>query len=679
MSTQFTLRPPGTATKTAVLDAGSATSPAVFTASQSGMYRDTGGALGISVNGTPRIHANAGNVALLGNSISAANVITSTHRLTVGGERKVDGLPAVQPTWQNLGIYTDPPTPALQLTLSNVSTYQNTVTNWGITKQPTLTTRPTYVTTDPIDGKPAIAFDRTAVQHLRGPPVTLNCETNGGLTIVLMFKFSGAIGTYEIPLWLSNVGYNDRIDIERSSTASAVAFLVSNGSTLVTTTGSIPVAQNVWTLLAFRYIQIAGTWTLQVFKNGEQLANGISSAQIPITNRSMNDVIIGRRNTGENVFNGSIRYAGVWDRPLSDAELAKVTEAARIYPDLQGVAPICRFLQGSRDSCMVEPASDMLMPGPTGFPGSNALFDAVLLPDGRIFCAPYAGTTARLVDPRTNVVTAPAVTFPGAHQGAVLLPNGNVFLIPRTSTYALVFNPATETLSTPAVTFPGSLAHVGGTILSDGRVLLLPNNANYALVYDYVSDTVSTVGSGAFVGAYGTGILMADGRVYCVPFGANSTARIIDVATNTVTTPNGTTPNVNNGFINGCLLPDGKVFLSPYNSTTARTYDSITNVLSTPSGTYASTGYRGAVLLPCGRVAMIPGGAAAVVYDPSSDTLTTARGTVGDMVFNGGVLLPDGRIFYVPFSGTQAAYLVTGGPGLASIPNNILLSPWMNK
>jgi hypothetical protein len=692
MSTQFTLRPPGTATKTAVLDAGSATSPAVFTASQSGMYRDTGGALGISVNGTPRIHANAGNVALLGNSISAANVITSTHLLTIGGERKVDGLPAVQPTWQNLGIYTDPPTPALQLTLSNVSTYQNTVTNWGITKQPTLTTRPTYVTTDPIDGKPAIAFARANLQHLRGPPVTLNCGTNGGLTVVCMFKFTGTPNAYEMPLFLSNSGNNandDRINIERANLAAGVNFWIQNGGTGVAgATSTIPVAQDQWTILAFRYVQIAGTWTLQIFKNGAQLANGSASAQVPMTNRSMSNIVVGGRSTGSNMFNGAIRYLGVWDRPLSDAELAKVTEAARIYPDLQGVAPICRFLQGARDSCLVEPAADALMPGPTGFPGSRALNGAVLLPDGRIFCVPWlSATTARLVDPRTNVVTTPAITFPsdanGAFQGGVLLPNGKVFLVPRNSAYAMQFDPATETVTTPAPVFPGAHAHIGGVGLPDGRVFMVPYHATYALVYDSQTDSVSTIGAGAFPGsaAYVGGTIMADGRVFCVPHNATS-ARIVDVSSNSVSTPNGPWPGPANFYGGAVLLPNGNVFIPPHSNTTARVYDPIQNVLSTPNGTYASNGYRGAVLLSCGRVAMIPWSASqAVIYDVETNSLSTVRGTITspDRSFHGAVLLPDGRIFLVPSNTTQALYLVTGGPGLAPIPNNILMSPWMNN
>jgi hypothetical protein len=680
LSTQFTLRPPGTAQTTAVLDAGSATSPAVFTASQSGIYRDPGGALGISVNGVPRVLAHAGNVALLGDSINAANVLSATHSLTIGGERKVDGLPAVQPTWRNLGSYADPPTPALQLTMSNVTTYQNTVTNWGSTSQTNVTNRPTYVTKDPLDGTPAIQFDRTAVQSLQGTPVTMNCETNGGLTILLMFKFTGSPLSYEVPLWLtSSSGVTfDRINIERVVLSSRIRLTIQNGYNIIAT-GDIDVVQNTWNVIAYRHLNIVGQWTLERFLNGNKIGLGQTFSNIAITNRTLYNVLVG---VGGAYFNGSIRYLGVWDRPLSDAELAKVTEAARVYPDIQGIAPISRFLQGSRDACMVEPASDMILPGPAGFPGTIGLAGAVLLPDGRIFCPPYNGTTARLVDTRTNTVSTPNLTVPSgaSFQGSVLLPNGQIYLVPRVSTYGLTFDPATDTATTSAVTFDGTIMS-GGVLLPSGQVFVSPYNATYALLYDYISDSLSTPsavfpGNAAFFGA----TLMADGNVFCVPWNS-TTARIFNPVTQTLSTPSGTYPG-STAFAGGVLLPDSRIFLVPYASTTARVYDAQTDTLSTPNGTYQTTGYRGGVLTACGRVAMIPYNAAnAVLWDPQSDTLTTARGTIDapDRSYWGGVLVPDGRIFMTPCNKTQSMYLYAGGWGLAQLPNNVLMSPWLNN
>jgi hypothetical protein len=76
--------------------------------------------------------------------------------------------------------------------------------------------------------------------------------------------------------------------------------------------------------------------------------------------------------------------------------------------------------------------------------------------------------------------------------------------------------------------------------------------------------------------------------------------------TNTLTTPAGAYPGIN-AFAGGVLLPDGRVFCVPSISASARIYDPITDTLITPSGTYpGGTAFFGGVLLPDGRVFCIP-------------------------------------------------------------------------
>ena len=70
--------------------------------------------------------------------------------------------------------------------------------------------------------------------------------------------------------------------------------------------------------------------------------------------------------------------------------------------------------------------------------------------------------------------------------------------------------------------------------------------------------------------AFAGGVLLPDGRVFCVPY-SSTTARIYNPSTDTLTTPTGTYP-VSNAFWGGVLLPDGRVFCVPYSSTTARVY-----------------------------------------------------------------------------------------------------------
>ena len=79
-----------------------------------------------------------------------------------------------------------------------------------------------------------------------------------------------------------------------------------------------------------------------------------------------------------------------------------------------------------------------------------------------------------------------------------------------------------------------------------------------------------------------------------------------NIANDTTSTPAGTYPG-NYAFAGGVLLPDGRVFCVPHNSTSARIYDPVANSVSTPAGTYpGSFAFEGGVLLSDGRVFCVP-------------------------------------------------------------------------
>ena len=108
---------------------------------------------------------------------------------------------------------------------------------------------------------------------------------------------------------------------------------------------------------------------------------------------------------------------------------------------------------------------------------------------------------------------------------------------------------------------------------------------------------------------------------------------LLRVVSDTLTIPNGTYPG-SGAFVGGVLLPNGRVFCVPHNSTTARIYDPVSNTLSTPNGTYPGSG-----------------------------------------AFVGGVLLADGRVFCVPRNSTTSR--IYGGGGGFDI--NVSLSSYYNK
>jgi hypothetical protein len=168
---------------------------------------------------------------------------------------------------------------------------------------------------------------------------------------------------------------------------------------------------------------------------------------------------------------------------------------------------------------------------------------------------------------------------------------------------------------------------------------------------------VTETPSGSYPGseAFHRGVLLPDGRIFLVP-NNSTTARIYNPVTNTITTPSGSYPG-SFAFYGGVLLPDGRVFLVPSSSTTARIYNPITDTTTTPSGTYPGAfSFAGGVLLPDGRVFLIPrNSTTARIYNPATDTLTTPSGTYpGSSAFYGGVLLTDGRVFIVPNNSTTA-------------------------
>ena len=198
------------------------------------------------------------------------------------------------------------------------------------------------------------------------------------------------------------------------------------------------------------------------------------------------------------------------------------------------------------------------------------------------------------------------------------------------------------------------------------------------------SSSIFTTGSFPGSASYSGGVLLPDGRVFCVPRFA-TTARIYDPVANAVTTPSGTYPGSTTAYIGGVLLPDGRVFCIPTNATTARIYNPVTDTLTTPSGTYpGSTAYAGGVLLPDGRVFCVPSNATtARIYNPVTDTLITPSGTYpGSGAYVLGVLLPDGRVFCVPYNATTTTIL-SGSFSTPSIntpfPKHICISSYYNK
>jgi streptogramin lyase len=146
------------------------------------------------------------------------------------------------------------------------------------------------------------------------------------------------------------------------------------------------------------------------------------------------------------------------------------------------------------------------------------------------------------------------------------------------------------------------------------------------------------------------------------------------------------------GGVGGVLLPDGRVVLVPDRAAAVGLYDPATNTFALgPVGAAGVSKYRGGVLLPDGRVVLVPYTAAAVgLYDPATDTFAAGPvvGAASDVKYCGGVLLPDGRVVLVPrnaaavglydpaTNSSTPAYSVSRPLSPAM---NALLLPYVNK
>jgi hypothetical protein len=110
-----------------------------------------------------------------------------------------------------------------------------------------------------------------------------------------------------------------------------------------------------------------------------------------------------------------------------------------------------------------------------------------------------------------------------------------------------------------------------------------------------------------------------------------------------------------NPYINGVLMPNGKIMLCPFNSTTALIYDPYDDKTFVPAGTYAGTSsFSAGVLLPSGEVLFIPRRVACTVYNPYTNTIRTIGSAPATDAYASGVLLQDGRVYCIPNTSTTA-------------------------
>lgn len=229
---------------------------------------------------------------------------------------------------------------------------------------------------------------------------------------------------------------------------------------------------------------------------------------------------------------------------------------------------IFRIYNPSTDTLYTPPGFNTTILGAPGY--------ATLLFDGRVFCSPHSRITCVIYDPVTNVISTPTGTCPPLGEGgAQLLLDGRVYCPPKSTTQkiAILYNPGTNSLSTPNGDYSGHGGYEGTVLMADGRVFCVPSGSTIARIYNPFNDTLITP-SGTYSNntqAYAGGKLLCDGRILCVPQNSNcivlyDPAR--DVTTTPVIIPDWGESVVKRGD-GAALLPNGKVFIQCYDPGTS--------------------------------------------------------------------------------------------------------------
>lgn len=321
-------------------------------------------------------------------------------------------------------------------------------------------------------------------------------------------------------------------------------------------------------------------------------------------------------------------------------------------------------------------------PTATSFPGGTSHINCVLMADGRIFFCPFLNNTGLILNPVRGAFSTPGGTYGtsnntnGNYSAGVLLFNEEILLVPRNAA-CRVYNAKTDSVriigSAPAVT----TAYTGGILMKNGKVYCLPNGLTTALIIDPINNTtIVPTGTFPYTGFSLGGVLLPDGRVMIIT-STNAQHRIYDPYTDKLTVAN----CQSNGGQNGCLLPDGRVYIAPVSpNTSAVIYNPVTDSTTTANGTFPSAAWNACNLTVDGGVYVNPtvGPNSPRIYYYGTDTLVTIPGTMtSNNEFTNALYIYDGRLLLVPRTSTTVKFY--GYSGSPKFDDNVNLSAYYNK
>ena len=185
-------------------------------------------------------------------------------------------------------------------------------------------------------GKGHVTFDRTKSQYLDAGPRTLNIATNGGLTIVVVARFTGTPAYWERIIELAS-GPNDHMVVGRWETSTNLNFEVYDGSTLAVLASSTGViVQNSWLTAVVRYRASTREWWFTV--NG--VAASVGTASASLADKTLSLTYMGRSQISTDAyFNGDMAGVFVVDEYLSTDATSALADAMVRGVDLTSTTP----------------------------------------------------------------------------------------------------------------------------------------------------------------------------------------------------------------------------------------------------------------------------------------------------------------------------------------------------
>jgi hypothetical protein len=179
-------------------------------------------------------------------------------------------------------------------------------------------------------GQGHVSFNRTQTQYLDGGPLKFNIASNGGLTVVVVVRFTGSPGKFERIIDFADGPMNNSLILARKDMGSNLLFQLREGSIKVCEISSV-IVQDQWMTIVARYRAQNQTCALEV--NGQRVVS--TTGSVAITDKTLSMTWVGRSQWSSDAYlHGNMAGLYVNDQYASDEQCALIADALQEGLDL---------------------------------------------------------------------------------------------------------------------------------------------------------------------------------------------------------------------------------------------------------------------------------------------------------------------------------------------------------